>query len=275
VPVTVGTLAAGDAPALAVVGADVHLVYLAKPVDASSDDKFFHGVYSNGAWDAADDPVGSPQSFGERGPSAAGAGGNLVIAQSGTNGFLYDQTLSASWQAAIEHPTATLDPTYPPAITALSGGGADLMIVYLRSDNGNDDRHLTYTTRSGGLWSAPAEVYDMPGNVAFSVSPVSVAPLSGGRAALAFLGTDGKGYFSLFDPSLPAPWTAPAPVDASAVLASPPQIASGICGADAVAAYVTVGGSVEIATLSGGVWSSPEALQGAPRSTYAAIATLP
>lgn len=261
-PVAIGTAAARESPALAVVGAGLHLVY-----QGQSDYKFYHGTSAGGAWDAATDPVGSPQSFGPSGPSVAAAGTKLAVLQGGSDGILYDQTWDGAWQAAHAQAGTSVEGGIRPTLVALVGGAADLLAVYVRKT----DRHLIFSARSGAAWSQPAEVYNSAGNVAYSNDPVSIAALPGGHAVLAFLGGDGKGYFSVWNA---ATWSAPAAI-AAGMLASPPGLASGVCGDDAIAALVLATGEVNVTKLAGATWSAPTAISGATGMKYAGIATRP
>lgn len=264
-PTAIGTLGARDALGLAAVGTNLHLVYL-----GSADSKMYHGTY-NGTWDGAVDPVGgsgASQSFGNSGPTAASAGGKLVIAQSGSNNSVYDQTWDTTWAGAHQETGTAVVDSIAPTLVALTGGAADLMIVYVRTT----DFHIMYSTRTGSTWTTPAEVYNSGGNVAYSNDPVAVAARPGGKAALVFRGGNMAPYAALFDGSA---WSAPAAlVGGLPTLAAPPSIASGVCGDDAVAAYAT-GGVVNVVRLSGTTWSSPAAIGGASNMKYVAIATRP
>ena len=266
---TVGTLGSRDAPALASVGTTLHLAYQAQSADATKDYKYFHGAMTAATWDGALDPIGSAgqQSFGARGPSAAAAGNKLVVAQAGSDGFLYDQTLDVTWQAAHQQASTSVENVIPPTLVALTGGASDLLVVYARKT----DRHFMFATRAAGAWSAPAEVYNQAGVVAYANDPVTIAALAGGGAVLAYLGGDGKPYFSRLASGT---WSAPATIAAGTAL-SVPSIAPGVCGDDALVTWVGSAGGVSVARLSGTTWSAPIAIAGATGMTYAAIATRP
>jgi hypothetical protein len=268
-PNTVGSLGSRDAPALAVVGTSLHLAYQAASPDAAKDYKFFHGVMNGGAWDGALDPIGTgaSQSFGQSGPTAASAASTLVVAQSGTDGFVYDQTLDVTWQAAHQQASTSVEIVIRPTLVALAGGASDLLIVYARKT----DRHFMFATRTAGTWSSPVEVYNQGGVVAYANDPVTMAAMPGGGAVLAYLGGDGKPYFSRFTAGT---WSAPATIAAGTVL-SVPSIAPGVCGDDAIAAFVGSAGDVNIASLRGATWSAQAPIPGATGMKYAAVATRP
>ena len=263
------TATTGGPPALAVVGSAVHLVYW------GTDDKFYHGTYSAGAWSPANDPVGgaSSQSFGPSAPTAAGLSAtSFSIAQAGSNAGLYVQPWATTWGAAAPVATDTYDVTSP-RIIELTGGAATQMVVYSRNDNGNDEV-LMYSVLTGGTWSAPAVVRD---TTVYTPNTVALAPLASGGALLVYQGGNGEGYYTTYEPGGANPWAAPAPLVAGTnpTLASPPQIAPGVCGAEAVVVFAPVGSSLETSTLTGSTWSTPSALAGTSGATYATIATQP
>lgn len=254
-------------PALAVTGTSAHVVYW------GSDDKFYHGTYT-GSWDAASDPVGgtgASQSFGPSAPAAAGVGSTVVVAQSGSNGTLYDQIWSGTWGAASAHAGSSVVTSLSPAIVALSGGTSDAMIVIVHAGDAGS-YHLQSTVRTSGSWSTPADVFDQSGNVAYAGTTPALAALPGGGAVLAWLGSSpAYAYVSTYGAS---GWTAPQAVSAD-VLASPPSVAAGVCGAQAAIAYVTTTGTVSVVTLAGGTWATPVPIGGATAMQSVAIATSP
>jgi hypothetical protein len=142
------------------------------------------------------------------------------------------------------------------------------MVVYANLG----DNELYWATRSGGTWSTPA----LTNATAFSLQPVSVAPLAAGGAVLTFLGTDTNGYAMTFDPTASTPWTPPAALlMGGQPLTVAPTVATGICGADAIAAVVQPAG-VELVTLASGTWSPPAApVSGTAAMSFATVATSP
>lgn len=270
-PIAIGSAIARDAPALAAVGAVGHLAYQAK--GGNVDYKYFHGQFSNGAWDAANDPVGGAmtQSFGPRAPSAAAAGGSLVLVQAGDDSLLYDQTWSGSWAAASQHANAAIQKTIPPAVVALEGGGEELLVVYAR----NADYKIMSLARAGNVWTTPVLVDANAFLSGATNEPVALAALAGGKALMVYRGTDSKPYFSVYDPGKVPMWTVPAPVigGTNPSVESRPSVATGVCGADAVVAYAETAASVKVALFSGGGFGSPEAVPQTSGATYVAIAT--
>ena len=263
---TVGAVTTHDAPMLAVTGTTAHLAYQQK-----GDFKFYHGQYTGSAWDAATDPVGVgvAQSYGPRGPGFAAVGTTPVVLQAGDDGFLYDRDYAGSaWSAAHQQAATSVEKTLPPTLVALVGGSADLLGVYMRLT----DFKIMSVTRTSGTWSPPV-LLDVN---AYANDPVNVAPMSGGRALLAYRGSDGKGYFSVYDPAKNPVWTLPAAIGGTAPLVeSAPAIALGVCGDDAVVAYAATGGAVYVTHFVGGTFGAAAPVSGTGGAKYVGIATRP
>ncbi len=262
-PASVAGVAAEGAPSLAVVGTTLHLVY------QGSDGKYVHGTYTTGeGWGSATDPVGgaSKQGFGPSAPVASSVAGSLEIAYGGQNGSLYDEAWSSgAWQPDTQHATAQIG-TLSPAIAALTGGSSDALVVYAGASG-----TLDWTTRSSGTWSTPALI----NTNAFTGSAPALVALSGGRAMMAYLGTDQHPYFSVYAPATTPPWTAPAPLGTgSPTLTSPPSIAPGVCGDDAIAVLAEASGVTTTRYVSG-VWSAPALIGGTAGMTFATVASQP
>jgi hypothetical protein len=259
----IGAATTIDLPALGSVGAELHLVY------RGSDSKFYHGKFSANAWDGATDPVsfGGAQSFGPSAPSAASAGGDLVIAQDGSDGYLYDQSWGTSWMAASQHATAMVG-SVAPSLATPNGGAYDLFVVFVHQG----DFKLYWSGRAAGAWSAPALI-DVN---AYTSYPVALAPLPAGHFVMLYEGSNQAPYYSLYDPAATPPWTAPRALvtGTSPILPSPPTVAAGVCGYDAVATYAGTA-AVQVVTLSGGTWSVPSPIAGTTGATFAAVATSP
>lgn len=261
----VGVVTTRDAPVLAVTGAIAHLVYQQK------DFKFYHGQYTASAWDAATDPVGVgvAQSYGPRGPGFAAVGTTPVVLQAGDDGFLYDRDDPGGvWTVAHQQAATSVEKTEPPALVALTGGSAELLGVYLRQT----DFKIMSVTRTSGTWAGPV-LLDVN---AYANEPVHVAPMSGGRALLAYRGSDGKAYFSVYDPTKSPVWGIPAALGSTAPLVeSAPAIAPGVCGDDAVVAYAATGGAVSVTRFAGGTFGPAVAVTGTSGAKYVGIATRP
>lgn len=262
-PAPIGSTGAQGTPAVAVTGSTAELVYW------GGDGKYYLGTYAGGTWTGGSPvtPQGGTQSFGSSAPAAAAVGSSVVAVQSGTNGTLYDQTWTAgTWQAANAHSGTAVVTTLSPAVVALQGGTADLLIVYI---SGATDL-LFYTTRTAGTWSAPAEIY---GTTAYTGFTPTLAPLPGGGAIVVWQGGNNMAYTSTY--AAGSGWTAPAQIPSTATVVSAPAVAPGVCGASAIVAYVLTGGQVEVTSLTGATWSTPSAIAGATGMQSVAIATSP
>jgi hypothetical protein len=269
----IATATARDKPAISLDGGALHLVY------SAGDAKLYHGTFMGSAWDNARDPVGGAgalQDFGPGAASLATSGTSLVIAFGGNDHFLYDRTYSGSWQAAHQQPGTTVyTPASPPApspsMVALTGGTDDLLTVFLKQDT---QPFIYWTTRNATTktWSTPLPIDT---DAATNESP-SLAPMSGGRVVMMWRGTNGKAYFNTYDPTKTPAWHQHAfLVDSSTAIASPPTVATGVCGDDAIAAYPLAGGAVQVTRLKGTTWSTPESVGSLTNLGFASIATLP
>jgi hypothetical protein len=191
------------------------------------------------------------------------------MVQSGTDNNLYDQTWTAgTWQAASAIAGASVVATLSPAAVALQGGTADLLIVFVRLS----DDHLMFATRTSGTWSAPAEVYDTGGNIAYTGFTPTLAALPGGGAIVVWQGGNNEPYESTYTSG--AGWSAPANVSTMTVM-SAPTVAPGVCGASAIVAFVATGGQVDVTSLTGSTWSTPTPISGATGMQSVAIAATP
>ncbi len=205
-------------------------------------------------------PVGNPQSFGPAPASIALDGVNPIIVFAGDDGNVYDQSrVGGVWQAAAGHGVTGVDET--PAIVALDAG-ADLLVVFNRTNT-----IVSFMTRSGSNWSTPADIAN-----ALTNEPVDIAALPGGRAVLAFRGTNGKAYASVYDPGGAPVWSSPAAIDGpGGDTTSTPAVAPGIGGADAELLYVASGvGDVRHSRLQGATWSASVSAGGTGMTAVAA-----
>jgi hypothetical protein len=270
-PTSGGVPATGiGAPGLALLGANAELVY------QGSDNKFYHGAYSASTWGQASDPVGgaaAAQDYGPSAPSVASVGSTLYVAYDGGDGGLYvdSWTSSGGWAGAVPVGGAGTGGV-PPTLIALTGGSADMLLVFeVPSTN---LLYSSFHTAGGGAgtWSAPV-IVDATANTA---TAASVAPLAGGGAVMVYLGTtDAFPYASTYSPTASTPWTTPVKIYPNSLpLSSPPTVAAGTCGVDAVAAITQTVGA-EILTLKGGTWSAPVLVGGTASMKYATVATSP
>ena len=258
-------------PALASVGSTLHVAYL------GTNNRYYHGTLSGAAWDAASDPVGhvadgGVQAFGPTAASAAGVAGALVVAYAGDDHHVYTHAWSAAagWTDGVAVSTDLAYADAAPALVALDAGASDLAVVFAAADTSVRAAQRSATSKA---WSAPAAI----DATALTRDAIRVVSLPGGRAVAAYRGTDGKPYGTTYDPSRATPWSAPAPlagVGNPAVL-SVPAVAAGVCGDDAVAAFVDASGTVSVVALRGTAWASRGPVSGIAGATYVSIATRP
>jgi hypothetical protein len=263
-PANVASASTIDGPSLATIGGVAHLVF------QGADYKYLHAQYTLNAWDSAADPVGgsgSSQSYGARAPSAAAAGTDLVVVQAGSDSYLYDQTWNGSWQAAHQQGGAAIQNTLPPTIVALAGGASELLAVYLRET----DYKVMAVARTSGTWGTPMLV---DAN-AYSNDPVAAGALPNGKALVVFRGSDKKPYFSTWDGA--STWSAPAAMlgASNPSIESTPSIAAGVCGADAIVAFVETGSGAETVPFASGTFGAPTAIAGTSGAKFVAVGTLP
>ncbi len=275
-PVAVPALAGKDAsatelgaPALAVLGQNAEIVY------AGTNTYFYHGVYSGGAWSPASDPVGgagSAQDFGASAPTAAVSSGVLFVAYDGKNNGLYiDYWQSGAWAGPGGVQGAGVG-TVAPTMIPITSESADLLLVYEDQSSAiHSVVHPAAAAYPAANWSTPVAV-----SGASTLNAVSLAPLAGGGAVMAFLGEDQHPYASVFTPGTTPAWSAPVETYANAhTLEGPPTVATGVCGFDAVMAIVEETVGVELLTLKGTTWSTPVLVSGTSAATCATVATSP
>ena len=152
------------------------------------DFKHYYGAYGASSFNPAAEQVGNPQSFGPEPPAVVSVGDEVWAAYTGDNGDLYTQRRVAGvWQAAVAQGLAgTVRLT--PALTVLSDG--TVLLVFNRTGGSV----VSFQRYNAGVWSAVADVPSV-----LSDSPVSLASLPSGGAALAFRGTNGLSYVALFN----------------------------------------------------------------------------
>ena len=229
------------------------------------DFKHYYAAYAS-SWSPTGELVGTPQAFGPEPAAIAVIGSDVVIGYAGNDGDLYDQTrTSGSWLAPHAHLLGdTVEGT--PTIVRLDQG-AELLMVFQRKPSDA----VSFVTRTGGTWSASADLPDTLTN-----EPVALAPLSGGRAVAAFRGTNAQIYSMIYDPSNAPVWSDPLPLASpNPTTATPPALAAGVNSADAELVYVDgTTQSVMHSRLTGSSWSTP-ALVGGTDLGSVAIASHP
>ena len=256
----------GGAPSLTALGTQARVVYL------GLDGLFYAGTYATG-WDTADtlaEPAAGSGVPGKSSPALAAVGTSLVYAFTGSDGSLEKALSSGSGFAA---PTKILSTAYAaaPAMVAMNGGAKDLMIAYTGSDLA---LHTVTRESSNKAWNVSVLVND----AAQTNDPPALAALPGGKALVVWRAVDKHGYWSVYDPSMVSPWSAPAELVAGAnpVLAATPTLAPSKCGsADVVIAYAEDGAGVSVLHYTAGVFAGPYLVPGMSKLTYLGVGELP
>ena len=244
-PVQVGLLIAGG-PSLAGSSLRGHAAY------QGVDMKFYYAEEMGAFWSPTNEPIknGAVQASGPAPPTITTLSDNPVIAFIGNDGDLYDQArMGGVWQPASAHGIAGQAAGITPAIVALTQG-PELLIVY--TDAAAHD--LKFTTRSLGVWSAPAVIAG-----ASSDDPVSLAPLEAGGAVLSYRGKGGHLHTSLLSANAPPTWSAPISgvMGADPTIVSPPAVAKGAIGAEAELYYLDTNVfTVYSARMTNGAWGA-------------------
>jgi hypothetical protein len=273
-PARIATASTRSTPSLALAGTTLHVAYQ----DLSF--QFVHSANSGAAW-ATPDAVGSPQSFGPEAPSAVAVGTSVVLAFGGSaEGPLYTQVLTGTtWEGAAQVSGTSVCATAgggattrcggAPGFLATGGATADVLAIHIDKST----RQLTASTRN-----ATTKAFTAHGAIGAGVTSddeVFLAKAGASRAVLAFRGQDGKGYAALADLSASPPtWSAPVALSSGGILGVP-RVATGVCGDDAEAVFVTSAGAVRLVHLKGTTWGSEEAVGTIAGAKVAAVATRP
>jgi hypothetical protein len=253
--------------------------------------RYWHQSYSAGAWSTpaaltlASQPVCS--AYSARYAALAGAPKAAFVTGScltpSNHAYAVDAASAAAQNAQDASGSALLPwvdittfPDIPPAIIALSGGTADLMMAYLRCPtSGCTTLQVFWTVRtaSTSAWSAPTQV---PNGV-ITADPVALAPLPNGGAMLAFRGTNGKLYAMPYSAATGWGSTAPVNLAPAATIPSPPALVKGVGAADVELAFVDGAdmGRVKHMRFSAGTWTGPDPVGAATGLARVALASGP
>jgi hypothetical protein len=259
---SIGVANLKGAPTLAAVGTGAQVVY------SEGDGRFYHhGKNGGSGWDDATARVGD--SFGTVSAGLAAVGNEVVFAENGGDQNLYVRSFTDAWSAATRVVGRTVDGAIPatPELLAIDGSN-DLVLVFVQETT----RRLSFAARTRSephAWSPGAVTHlDATTDQKFSLGKSTT-----GAALIAFRGNgDGKGYYLRGAIGASISWGSAQPVGPSAVAVdSTPAIATGVCGAEAIAVYAS-GGTVSVVRLVTGIWSAPQVIPGLS-GTRVAIAT--
>ncbi len=225
-------------PALATQG-DVHLVFL------GTDNKMYENRWTQPTGWQGFGPVSASgvQSFGPSAPTASPLPSPaFLIAQEGSDGDLYTQSFSGSWQSAQAHNLLVSVRAGTPPTATPEGSGA--LVAYVETGTNK----ILWTQGSGATWTSPAAV-----SGATTTDPVSLTTLSNGNVVLAYRGQDQLIYASIFQGSS---FSTPGAVSTAYLATGSPSLAPGIAGHVAEILFVS-GGAILSSSLSSSVWSTP------------------
>jgi len=262
-------------PSVATLGTQVKMVYRC---DSPAGGPCVGGGYYVGTWSGGwDDATNAAEPIpdagplaGRSGPALAAVGSSLVYGFATPDGKLSRVSSStSSWGSPIAISSAS---TYmsQPAMTAMNGGTKDLLMVYIGSDLA---LHSVTREASNKAWNTPVLVDD----AAQPSEAPAVAPMSNGRAMAVWKASNGQAFYSVYDPTLAAPWSAPAELVAgqNPLVTGTPAIAESKCGADLVVAYSEDGGDVSIMRYTAGNWAGPFTVCGMSKLTFVGVGELP
>lgn len=273
VPARLGTSSTRGTPALATNGTAMHLLF--------QDTTFLH-MHSTWTGTTFDTPADlGATSFGAE-PLAGVVVGNELVAAFGATaeGPLTTQVRTGTaWSTATAVTGTNVCATAggggvsrcggAPGLLATGGATVDVLAVHVDKAT----RLLSSSTRS-----ATTKLFTSHGAIlagTTSDEEVFLAKVGATRAVLAFRGQNGLGYASLADLSVTPPTFSTPVALSTGALASVPRVATGICGDDAAAVFVTAAGAVRLVRLRGTTWGGEEAVGTVGVAKYAAIATRP
>jgi hypothetical protein len=265
-----GTADTAAATSMTALGADLRLFY------RGQDGRFHTGKYTASGWDitltagALAEPAGDAGAAipGKSSPAAATLGSTLTLAFTGSDGSLARTTSAGTTWSSFTKFTAALAHGTAPALTALEPGGTrDAVLVYPTKDN---LLRVAVRDAANGAWSS-AILFD----ATTSATELSLAPLPGQKALLAYKAANGQGYYAVW--SAATGFGAPSELVAGAnpTLASAPSIARGQCGSDATIAYAQADGLVKLMRLTGSAMSGPFDVGGITGVMFVGVGELP
>jgi hypothetical protein len=236
-----------------------------------ADGHYYEGVYTpSTGWDDATtsaEPLTGNTVPGKSPPSAATVGTSLAFGFTGNDGTLNRESKSSTgWGDVLVIPGVAAF-AGAPTLIALDGGAHDLMMVYTGSDLA---LHSVARTASNKAWNTPIIV----DNSAQPSGTTNVSPMTNGRAMAIYVGTNGKPYWSAYDPTKVTPWSAPSElvVGKNPLVAGVPAVVEGKCGAaDATAVYADQAGGVYVMRFANGVWSGPFAVPGIAKASWVGV----
>lgn len=253
--IAVGTLTTTTTPALTVVGTKAHAVTL-------SGAQFDRIENAGTSWTTTGEIVPPPATATPSAGTLAPAGAELWFAHTGANNGLYIQKWESTWGTANGVMGAGTLPTAPPAMAAITGK-FDLVLLYADKTAPNV---IGYATRDATtkVWGSAQTTHAL----AQTAEPMSIVQISPLVVMATFRGNNQRPYYMTGALGLNSiGWSSPAQLlPDNSTVDSPPSVAKGVCGDDAVAVYASAG-QVKATRYRGTVWTTPEpimAVSGAP-----------
>ncbi len=244
-------------------------------VDAMSNLRF--GVYGATGWNDALGYAGTPSpdagADGKGDPaSAAPSDGSVLVAWTTQAGALVSRSLSAAGNWLVPR-TLVQSGVFagPVSLTAIEGSATeDALVVYA-----GDDLVLRGVARdiTGGTtkWKAPIVV----DNAALAIEHRLVG-LPGGRALLAYLGSNDTPYVSIYTPGVGFSPPSEMLPGKNPVLVTAPVLTKGRCGSEATAVVIEKAtGAVKVLRMVPSAWLGPYDVPGIPKATWAGVAETP
>jgi hypothetical protein len=219
---------------------------IAQVVFHGMDYKHYYAAWS-GSWAPPAEAVGTGggQSYGPSPASIASRGGDATVlfhsgASNPVNATTSRDRSAGAWQGTQQLATGANFNLGP--VVCAPASGPELVAVWVRADN-----QIMAATRAAGVWSPAAAIAN-----AFTLDRPALTALTGSGAMLAFRGTDGKLYASLFsNASFQAPMAIANP---NVALSGTPAVAHGAGGATAELAYVGTDGKGYHARFVNNAW---------------------
>lgn len=243
---------------------------------SGNDRHFYKAEYNGNGWGAGVSVESGPgaYSFGTDGAGFAWTGQDFAWAENGTNMGLYTRALTSTWSpgAAVDGAGTKGVAAAVPQVIAIEGATYDAIGLFVGGANDQTDR-LGWVRRkkSDKTWSAgrppsPAPATPLLDTTHTTTERMNVARTAGGDVIVTYRATDGNGYYvrGALNDAAGVTWSAPASLGGEATLKvdSPPAVAKGVCGSDALAVFAS-DGKVQITRLKDGAWSAAEQITGA------------
>lgn len=264
------------APTLTTNGTLAYVVY-----PSGNDRHFYKAEYNGNGWGAGVSVETGPTaySFGTDAAGFAWTGQDFAWMENGTDRGLYSRAFVTGWTAGTAVVGAGTNGTENgavPQVIGIEGATYDAVGFFVGGANEQVNR-LGWARRrkADKTWSVDTASRGVLDTTRTTTERMNVARTAGGDVIVTYRATDGNGYYvrGALNDANGVTWSAPASLGGEAALKvdSPPAIAKGVCGSDALAVFAS-DGKVQITRLKDDAWSAAEQITGAGGSLVA-IAT--